>query len=64
MPMQQFEMDSGHLLHSGTLCELSQPVQVSLIDGQLTQALKGAVFSIGVAKYPADFLVNSVPDHN
>ena len=36
-----------------------------MIDGQLTQALKlvkGAVFSIGVAKYTAKFLVIPMPD--
>ena len=64
MSEQQFEKDRGVLLRSGTVHEL-QPVPVSMIDGQATQAtkiVKDVVFSIGVAKYTCDFLVIPMPD--
>ena len=64
MSEQQFEKDRGVLLRSGSVHEL-QPVPVSMIDGQATQAtkiVKGVVFSIGVAKYTCDFLVIPTPD--
>ena len=64
MSEEAFAKDQSVLMQTGRICELAKPLSVAMIDGQsieATKLVKGLTFSIGVAKYTADFLVIPMP---